>query len=193
MRSSPPFGTISKLEGNLAPRHVPFFRLLGPCGEFVARGFIAIAYRLHFGDNSWQSDHPRWFRAVAIPRRREQMGKRFLLLLWVVAVVTMALTVGAEAAEKKASDLLGYVGSEACRKCHAAEFESWNETFHSKMVRKRDEGILKDVVEKWATDGENPGPTTANVTGRKNSILDVEYMIRSNWKQLFLVRDESTG
>ena len=121
------------------------------------------------------------------------MGKRLLLLLWVAAVVTMALTVGAEAAEQKANDPLGYVGSEACRKCHAAEFDSWKESFHSKMVRKRDEGILKNVVEKWATDGENPGPTTANVTGRKISILDVEYVIGSNWKQRFLVRDESTG
>ena len=121
------------------------------------------------------------------------MGKRLLLLLRVAAVVTMALTVGAEAAEQKANDPLGYVGSEVCRKCHAAEFDSWKESFHSKMVRKRDEGILKDVVEKWATDGENPGPTTANVTGRKISILDVEYVIGSNWKQRFLVRDESTG
>jgi hypothetical protein len=121
------------------------------------------------------------------------MGKRLLLLLWVAAVVTMALTVGAEAAEMKASDPLGYVGSEACRKCHTADFDSWKESFHSKMVRKRDEGILKDVVEKWATDGENPGPATANVTGRKISILDVEYVVGSNWKQRFLVRDEFTS
>jgi len=32
-RSSPPFGTIAILKGNLASRQVPFFRILDPCGS----------------------------------------------------------------------------------------------------------------------------------------------------------------
>ena len=36
--SSPPFGTISILKGNLASRQVPFFRKIGATGQFLARG-----------------------------------------------------------------------------------------------------------------------------------------------------------
>jgi formate-dependent nitrite reductase cytochrome c552 subunit len=103
------------------------------------------------------------------------------------------MAIGTEAAEKKESAKSEYVGSEACKQCHKEEFDTWKLTYHSKMLRKRDEGILKDVVEKWATDGFNPGPTTGNVTGGKYAIQDVVYLIGSNWKQRFLVKDESTG
>ena len=92
-------------------------------------------------------------------------------------------------AEKKSE----YVGSETCKKCHKTEYDSWKLTFHSKMIRKKDDGILKDVVEKWKTDGFESGPTTGNVTGAKFTIDDVQYTIGSNWKQRFLVKDDSTG
>jgi len=28
-----------------------------------------------------------------------------------------------------------FVGSDTCKKCHAVEYKSWKETYHSKMVR----------------------------------------------------------
>ena len=86
-----------------------------------------------------------------------------------------------------------YVGSQTCEKCHKIQYESWKETYHSKMVRKPAEGILKAVVEKWATDGATPGPATGNVTGKPFKMEDVVYVIGSNWKQRFLVKDDTTG
>jgi cytochrome c5 len=86
-----------------------------------------------------------------------------------------------------------FVGSTACQKCHAEEFKSWKQTFHSRMIRPKDEGILKAVVEKWETDGANPGPTTGNGTGKSYKLDDVQYVIGSKWKQRFLVKNEDTG
>ena len=72
--------------------------------------------------------------------------------------VLIALFVGSSYAEaKKETGKKEYVGSETCKKCHKIQYESWKETYHSKMVRKPSEGILKAVVEKWATDGATPG------------------------------------
>jgi hypothetical protein len=86
-----------------------------------------------------------------------------------------------------------FVGSARCQRCHAEEFRSWKETFHARMVRPKDEGILKGVVEKWATDGSRPGPTTGNGTGKAYTLDDVQYVIGSKWKQRFLVKNEDTG
>ncbi len=86
-----------------------------------------------------------------------------------------------------------YAGSETCKKCHAAEFKSWMGSYHSKMVRTQEQGILKAVVEKWSTDGANAGPTTGNVTGATFTLKDVVYVVGSKWKQRFLVKDDSTG
>jgi predicted CXXCH cytochrome family protein len=61
------------------------------------------------------------------------------------------------------------------------------------MVRKRDDGILKDAVEKWETDGANPGPAAGNVTGRKAALSDVVYVVGANWKQRYMIPDETTG
>jgi len=101
--------------------------------------------------------------------------------------------VGSQAAETKKAANGTFVGSETCRKCHPTEFKSWKGTFHSKMVQKKEDGILKDVVAKWSTDGANPGPTTGNVTGKPFTMQDVELVVGSNWKQRFLVKDETTG
>ena len=86
-----------------------------------------------------------------------------------------------------------FVGSDACKKCHAVEYKSWKETYHSKMVRTKKEGILKEAVERWATDGTNEGPATSNVTKSKFSLDDVQYVVGSRWKQRYLVKNEQTG
>lgn len=86
-----------------------------------------------------------------------------------------------------------FVGSKACKKCHAEEFKSWKGTFHSKIVQPKKTGILKDAVAKWNSDGKSPGPTTANVTGTPAKLEDVKYVVGSRWKQRFLVKNEQTG
>jgi hypothetical protein len=103
------------------------------------------------------------------------------------------LTAGAYAGGKKAASKDGFAGSKACQKCHKAEYESWDKSLHSKMVRTKDDGILKAVVEKWATDGTTPGPTKGNVTGDAFTISDVDLVIGSHWKQRFMVRNKLTG
>ena len=86
-----------------------------------------------------------------------------------------------------------YVGSKACKACHKVTYDSWAETYHSKMVRTKDDGILKAAVEKWDTDGTTPGPKKANVTGKEFKLDDVQYVVGSYWKQRFLVKNEVTG
>lgn len=103
------------------------------------------------------------------------------------------LAAGALAAEKKESAGDEFAGSKACMKCHKTEFESWNKTLHSKMVQKKDDGILKAVVEKWATDGTNPGPTKGNVSGAEYKLDDVDLVAGGYWKQRFLVKNPATG
>ncbi|GAV24147.1 hypothetical protein ciss_00800 [Carboxydothermus islandicus] len=91
-----------------------------------------------------------------------------------------------------------FVTSEKCKTCHPTEYSSWKEdTYHSKMIMKRDEGILKDAVLKWVYDqdgnGTNDGPTIGNVTKETFSILDVQYVVGSYWKQRYLVKNKVTG
>ncbi|HSQ03613.1 MAG TPA: multiheme c-type cytochrome [Burkholderiales bacterium] len=86
-----------------------------------------------------------------------------------------------------------FVGSEACQKCHAKQYQTWKNSYHAKMVRKKDDGILKGVVEKWASDGTNAGPTKSNVDGKPRTLADVVYVVGSRWKQRFLVKNEATG
>jgi hypothetical protein len=125
-------------------------------------------------------------------RRGKSMKGR--LSVAVAVAVFIALFVGSAHAEAKMeTGKKGYVGSQTCEKCHKIQYESWKETYHSKMVRKPAEGILKAVVEKWATDGATPGPATGNVTGKPFKMEDVVYVIGSNWKQRFLVKDDTTG
>ena len=44
-----------------------------------------------------------------------------------------------------------YAGSESCKKCHITEYKNWKDSYHSKMVRTKEDGLLKDAFEKWAT------------------------------------------
>lgn len=86
-----------------------------------------------------------------------------------------------------------FVGSETCKKCHKTEYESWKETYHSKMVRPKGQGILTAAVEKWETDGTTPGPKKGNVTGKECRLDDVVYVVGSFWKQRYLVKNDETG
>lgn len=113
----------------------------------------------------------------------------------VVAAAILVALFGAEthAQGKKAAGKGEYVGSERCNACHKTQYKSWKETYHSKMVRKPSAGLLKAAAEKWASDGANPGPTTGNVTGKPFKLADVVYVLGSNWKQRYMVKDDTTG
>lgn len=94
----------------------------------------------------------------------------------------------------KPAPYAAYIGSERCGKCHADYYKTWQTTYHSKMIQKRDKGILKDAVNLWVYDlTGNKGPTIGNVTKATLSILDVEYVVGSKWKQRYLVRNPITG
>lgn len=82
-----------------------------------------------------------------------------------------------------------YAGSDRCAKCHEAEHKSWKQSYHSKMVRAKDEAILKDVVAQWG----NAGPTKIVLTGAPAKLDDVVYVVGSRWKQRFLVKNAATG
>ncbi len=108
----------------------------------------------------------------------------------VVVVAILGLLAGlapAAAADKE------FAGSEACKRCHAKQYDTWKSSLHAKMVRSKEEGILKAVVENWASDGAIPGPAKGNVDGKPHSLDEVVFVVGSNWKQRFLVKNEATG
>ena len=82
-----------------------------------------------------------------------------------------------------------FAGSEKCGTCHQDAYKTWKQSYHSKMVRPKDEGILKDVVEQWG----NGGPSKVNLTGAPAKLDDVIYVVGSKWKQRFLVKNAATG
>ena len=55
------------------------------------------------------------------------------------------------------------------------EYASWQNSYHAKMVRSKDEAILKDVVEQW----NNGGPAKVNLTGAPATLDDVVYVVGS--------------
>ena len=111
--------------------------------------------------------------------------KRFYGLL--LALPAAFFVTQASAADKN------FVGSEQCKTCHANEYQTWKSSYHAKMVRKKDDGILKAVVEKWANDGANAGPVKSNFDGKPRKLEDVVYVVGSYWKQRFLVKDDASG
>lgn len=121
------------------------------------------------------------------------MNRKMLISLLICLWAVFLMATGAQTAEKKKDAKNEFAGSKACAKCHKDAFESWNKTLHSKMVMKKDDGILKAAVEKWATDGKNPGPAKGNVTKKEFKMSDVEYVVGSHWKQRYLVKNEITG
>ena len=71
-----------------------------------------------------------------------------------------------------------FVGSERCSGCHAPQYSSWKDTYHAKMVRTREEGLLKQSGELWARDARgNPGPTRGNIDGKPYGLNDVVFVI----------------
>jgi predicted CXXCH cytochrome family protein len=88
----------------------------------------------------------------------------------------------------------GFVGSEACQKCHQAEYRTWKDTYHAKMIRTPRDGLLKDAGEQWARDVKgNPGPTKGNIDGKPYRLEDVQLVVGSFWKQRYLVKNPVTG
>ena len=88
----------------------------------------------------------------------------------------------------------GFVGSQACQKCHQAEYRTWNQTYHSKMIRTLRDGLLKDAGEQWSKDVKGtPGPTKGNIDGKPYTLEDVQLVVGSYWKQRYLVKNPATG
>ncbi|HMK43792.1 MAG TPA: multiheme c-type cytochrome, partial [Dissulfurispiraceae bacterium] len=123
------------------------------------------------------------------------MKKTVLILCMMLGALLVVSGSFVIAADMSAPSSSGpeYVGSAKCKMCHKVEHDSWNLTYHSKLIGEKDERMLKEVVEKWETDGVNPGPTKGNGTGQKFTRADVQYTIGSKWKQRYLVKNEDTG
>jgi len=90
----------------------------------------------------------------------------------------LALTVAAGSAAQ-AAGANAFVGSEKCGTCHVAEYGTWKNSLHAKMVRPVGEGILKDARDNWWTDGTNPGPSKVNLTGAPARLEDVVFVVGS--------------
>src|SRR5512134_2096086 len=115
---------------------------------------------------------------------------------WLLAVAPLvALVMGACATDAMLPTVASeFAGSEKCATCHAAEFKTWKDTYHSKMVRTPQAGLLKDAVDQWAKDSKgNAGPTKGNIDGKAYALADVQLVIGSKWKQRYLVKNPATG
>jgi nitrate/TMAO reductase-like tetraheme cytochrome c subunit len=86
-----------------------------------------------------------------------------------------------------------FVGSERCGTCHKAAYDSWKQTYHARMVLPRQEGLLKDAGDSWASDGKNPGPTKGNIDGQAYKMDDVVFIVGTKWKQRYLVKNPATA
>ena len=118
-----------------------------------------------------------------------------VISLTLVLVVTNGYAVKAKKSVKKPpkETAAEFVGSASCQACHLLEFESRAKSLATKMVLKKEDGLLKTAFEKWATDGTNPGPTKGNITGRAVTLDHVEYVIGTRWKQRYMTRNEVDG
>jgi hypothetical protein len=103
--------------------------------------------------------------------------------LALIAIASFALLGTVAAADPE------FAGSAACGKCHQEAYKTWKQSYHAKMVRPKDEAILKDVVEQW----DKGGPSKINLTGAPARLDDVVYVVGSYWKQRFLVKNAATG
>jgi hypothetical protein len=106
-----------------------------------------------------------------------------------------ALVMGACATEAMLPTMASdFAESEKCATCHAAEFRTWRDTYHAKMVRTPHDGLLKEAADNWARDSKgNPGPRKGNIDGRSYALGDVQWVIGSKWKQRYLVKNHATG
>lgn len=103
----------------------------------------------------------------------------------------LAASIGIGATAAQAAE---FIGSQKCMRCHKDEHASWQKSLHAKMVLPAKEGMLKDAAEAWAKDSKGTvGPTKGNVTGEAAKMDDVVYIVGTNWKQRYLVKDPTTG
>ena len=72
-------------------------------------------------------------------------SRRGLLTILAVGGLAIAVAVGC-ATMRTGGAGSQFVGSEKCAACHAAEYKTWKETNHAKMVRPLKEGLLKDAL-----------------------------------------------
>ncbi len=87
-----------------------------------------------------------------------------------------------------------FAGSEKCSSCHAAEYKTWKDSMHARMIRTPKEALLKDAGDNWAKDAKgNAGPTKGNISGAAAKMDDVVYVVGSKWKQRYLVKNPATG
>jgi nitrate/TMAO reductase-like tetraheme cytochrome c subunit len=117
------------------------------------------------------------------------------VLLTILAVGGLVIAIAAGCATMRTGGTGSqFVGSEKCAACHAAEYKTWKETNHAKMVRPLKEGLLKDAGDNWAKDSKGTaGPTKGNIDGKPYKMEDVAYVIGSYWKQRYLVKNPATG
>ena len=115
------------------------------------------------------------------------------LAVGLAAAAIVALS-GCTTDSKVATVASEFVGSEKCGDLPRGEFKTWKDTYHSKMVRTPQDGLLKDALDNWAKDGKgNAGPTKGNIDGTPAKLDDVVYVIGSKWKQRYLVKNPETG
>jgi hypothetical protein len=120
-----------------------------------------------------------------IPKVPVIIGVIFLLALVVVIVTTIALKKTELAfrvtqLEGKYKDRIGatFVGSETCKKCHERTYLEWRTSLHSRMMR--------DVkLEPLA----NIGDFRASGGARTFNQEDVDFVLGSQWKQMYLKRE----
>jgi len=76
-----------------------------------------------------------------------------------LAAGALALAVGAGCTSepRKMAVAYAFVGSEKCGTCHVSGYKTRKGSLHAKMVRPRNDGILKDVVASWPRTGPIPG------------------------------------
>ena len=121
------------------------------------------------------------------------MKHRHWLLLATGAVIA-AFAGGCTTDPKMAFGRADFIGSETCGKCHTAEYKTWQDTYHSKMVRPLKAGLLKDAADNWAKDSKgNAGPTKGNIDSKAFKMDDVVMVVGSYWKQRYLVPNAATG
>lgn len=108
-------------------------------------------------------------------------------------VIAGTIIMSFAAAAGAADDSNSFVGSLKCRECHVEEYNSWKDSFHTRIIRPKKGGILKGAAVRWKTDGTDSGPAKGNVTGATFTLDDVQYVVGSKWKQRYLVKNDQTG
>ena len=111
-----------------------------------------------------------------------------------LSAVGLAALAGCTTGSQAPSVASEFVGSEKCGTCHAAEFKTWKDTYHSKMVRhapgRSAEGRAGQLGE-----GQQGQRRSDQGQHRRHAgkLDDVVYVIGSKWKQRYLVKNPATG